>query len=38
MYIIIGLTLMGVLMITLLVTPPTAWVDWLKRLTDPDDK
>jgi hypothetical protein len=36
MYIIMGLTLLGVLLITLLVTPPNAWVNWLSG-KKPDD-
>lgn len=38
MYIIMGLTLLGVLLITLLVTPPTAWVDWLKGKSEGEGK
>jgi len=37
MYIIMGLTLLGVLLITLLVTPPTAWVDWLMGKSEKKD-
>jgi len=38
MYIIMGLTLLGVLLITLLVTPPTTWVDWLKSKSEGQDE
>jgi hypothetical protein len=37
MYIIVGLTLLGALLITLLVTPPTALVDWLMGKSEKKD-